>query len=270
MPDLPVPPEVEVPLTGGNVTAGLVRVGQTVRRPQTPYAARIRGVLAQLEHAGVEGVPRYLGTDDQGREVVSYLPGSTDFPADMLTNPQVVVAATGLLRRYHDATTGLVAAADGWAYSFADTARHEVICHNDFAPYNLLFEGGVPTGIIDFDLAGPGPRLRDVAYLAYWLSPLSFSGTDMTPAAQAEVAAGCPRLRLLCDTYGVPADAELLAMVDHVLSHMGSHAAARGMIGEVAAQRLAEGGHFDHWQAEHASFRATRAEIDAALGTKAG
>jgi thiamine kinase-like enzyme len=33
-----------------------------------------------------------------------------------------------------------------------------VICHNDFAPYNLVFTDWRPHAIIDFDTAGPRPR----------------------------------------------------------------------------------------------------------------
>ncbi len=51
----------------------------------------------------------------------------------------------------------------------------EVICHNDFATYNIIFNHEKPVGIIDFDLAfaAPGPRLWDMAYTLYTCVPLS-------------------------------------------------------------------------------------------------
>lgn len=259
--------ETEIPLTDGNVNAGVVRIGDTVRRATGVHSDHIHRFLAHLEHAGFAQAPRFLGIDDKGREILSVLPGSTEFPADMWTNEAVIVASAHMLRAYHDASHGFdFGAAEDWAFCYPDAARHEVICHNDFAPYNMVFNQGVPNGIFDFDLIGPGPRLRDLAYLAYWMAPLSYSTGDMADNGKAELARGCPRLKLLCATYGTHAYADLLAMVSEVLHHMGSQAAAVAMIGAEAAGKLREGGHFAHWQAEAVAFDASKANALAALG----
>ena len=76
----------------------------------------------------------------------------------------------------------------------------QVICHNDFAPYNLMFENGKLTGVIDLDLASPGPRVWDMAYTAYRFVPLTDpSNPDAPfPGAQAQarrLAAFCAGLR---------------------------------------------------------------------------
>lgn len=36
----------------------------------------------------------------------------------------------------------------------------QVICHNDFGPYNMVFDQEHLVGAIDFDTASPGPRMR--------------------------------------------------------------------------------------------------------------
>ena len=80
--------------------------------------------------------------------------------------------AARLMRRYHDATVGY-APPDGAVWQLQATpGPHEVICHNDFAPYNLVFTNWRPHAIIDFDTAGPGPRIWDVSYAAYRFVPL--------------------------------------------------------------------------------------------------
>ena len=257
----------EIPLSGGNVNEQVVKVGDTVRRAQSKHSANVHRLLRHLETAEFPHSPRFLGIDDKGRETLSFIAGSTDFPTSLWSNPQVPVVATKMLREFHDATVGLSVDPDGWAYAYPDTTRREVICHNDFAPYNMVFRDCLPVAIIDFDLAGPGPRLRDLAYLTYWLAPLSFSTGDMKAASEAELSAGCSRLRSMCATYGTMDYDGLLNMVAEVLVHMASHDAAQRMIGDAAAQRLADGGHFVHWKHEANAFEIHRGRVLNALKT---
>jgi aminoglycoside phosphotransferase (APT) family kinase protein len=84
--------------------------------------------------------------------------------------------------------------ADVWLNEYPDPERHEVICHNDFAPYNFVYSAGIPYAVIDFDLAGPGPRLKDLAYALYWMVPLSFNSGDQVDFAEADVTQRQPSL----------------------------------------------------------------------------
>lgn len=67
--------EAEVPLQGGRVTPAVVRVGNTVRRPPRMNAEFVHVLLNHLAAVGFDGTPRFLGTDEQGRDVLSYIEG---------------------------------------------------------------------------------------------------------------------------------------------------------------------------------------------------
>ena len=69
-------PVDEVPLPGGNV-GGAVRVDNTVRRVAGPWTPAVHALLEHLHAAGFDAVPRVLGIDDRGREVLSYIEGET-------------------------------------------------------------------------------------------------------------------------------------------------------------------------------------------------
>ena len=64
--------EAEVFLVGGIANRGrVVRIGDTVRRPQRATSPAIHALLRHLADVGFPGAPRFLGIDEQGREVLS-------------------------------------------------------------------------------------------------------------------------------------------------------------------------------------------------------
>src|SRR5512139_786480 len=93
----------EIALAGGRTTEGDVRVGDTVRRPTKARAPFVHALLRHLEARGFSGAPRFLGTDSEGRDTLSFLPG--DVPAELghFSDAQLMAAAR-LLRQLHDAT----------------------------------------------------------------------------------------------------------------------------------------------------------------------
>lgn len=248
--------ELETPLTGGNTNGEVVRVGDTVRRRQNKHSPTVHRLLMHLEKNGLETAPRFLGIDQENREILSFVKGDTDAPSELWEDSAGLVASAKILRDYHDATAGFdTSEGDSWAISDPDPARHEVICHNDFAPYNMTFVDGLPHGIIDFDLVGPGPRIRDLAYLAYWVVPLSFQAEDMKHRAETDLAQGSPRLKQICAAYGVACDIDILNMVGDLLDHMHDEDAMRAAVGAETTAHLKREGHLDHWQREAAAFQ---------------
>jgi Ser/Thr protein kinase RdoA (MazF antagonist) len=155
--------DAEIPLQGGRITPAVVRVGQTVRRPPRLTAEFVHVLLEHLAAVGFDGAPRFLGTDDKGRDILSYIEGVV--PAELgWHKDEVLVAAAQLIRSFHDATVGLL------GYQAGTPQRLEVICHNDLSPCNFVFRAGIPIALIDFDTAAPGTRLMDLGYAAWlWL-----------------------------------------------------------------------------------------------------
>lgn len=158
-------------LRGGNLSV-VVRVGDTVRRPTGPWTPTIHALLRHLEARGFDGAPRVHGIDDEGREILDFVPGAMAWP-DMgaLATDDGLARAADLLRRYHDAVADFVPPADAtWQLDEmrADGERHlggesPIVCHNDCAAWNLVM-GDDRWAFIDWDVAGPRPRLWDVAY----------------------------------------------------------------------------------------------------------
>jgi hypothetical protein len=95
-------------LTGDGVTQGSVRIGDTVRRPLRPFSLTVQAYLAHLRDAGFTGAPLPLGVDEQGREVLSFVPG--DVPRNPLppetAGDEVLVALARLIRALHEASAG--------------------------------------------------------------------------------------------------------------------------------------------------------------------
>jgi hypothetical protein len=146
---------VEEPLLGGNWTPGIVRVGDTVRRPRTHGSEFASKLLTYLHEVGYNAAPRYLGIDEEGRDIYEFIPGeTTSHPSE---RDEAAYAAGGeMLRRLHDAT----------AHSPLAGAE-ECVGHGDPGPFNTIFQNGMPVAFIDWDSAHPRAWMPDLAYLAW-------------------------------------------------------------------------------------------------------
>ncbi len=225
--------EIEEPLAGGMDSGGrVVRVGDTVRRPikRAGPAAAVRELLVHLEAVGFDGAPRFLGIDDQGREVLSFIDGQVPlppFPAWSMTDTALVSVAR-LLCRFHDATGSLnPSAIDGWFTSWADPAGGNVVCHNDACPQNVVFRDGEAIALIDFDLAAPGRRLWEVASAARDWCPLTEPQWRHHHPRELD---GVARLRLFARGYGVSDEDSSLLVETIMLSWQQAMAHIRGQI----------------------------------------
>jgi Phosphotransferase enzyme family len=194
-------PETE--LEGGTSNRGLVvRVGNTVRRPQTATSPAAHALLRHLEEVGFDGAPRFLGQDEHGREVLSYVDGdaATAPPPAWALTDVALVSVADLLRRYHDAVQSFDPAPYDWPTIVPAAYRGKIVSHNDPNLDNVVFRDGRAAALIDFDLASPGSELWDVALAARLWVPLR----DPVDVPDRRAGRVPERLRLLSDAYGLP------------------------------------------------------------------
>jgi hypothetical protein len=192
----------EILLVGGTANRGqVVRIGDTVRRPQRPTSPATHALLRHLRDVGFTGAPRFLGTDELDREVLSYVPGTAvtpPFPGWALTD-EALTSVAALLLGYHRAVETFDPSPYVWPSSPPETFSGELISHNDVNLDNVVFRGGQAVALIDFDLASPGSRLWDVAGAARLWVPLR-PQRYVDDIRRGHVLA---RLRLFVDSYGL-------------------------------------------------------------------
>lgn len=204
----------ESPLLGGN-TSEVVRIGATVRRPSGHWTPAVHDLLRYLEAAGFAESPRVLGSDGQGREILSFIEGETTMQhpwPDWAWAEDTLAQAGRLLRRYHDTVATFPGAPRHWLAGPAGVAPGQVVCHNDFAPYNVVYRDGRIIGLIDWDWAGPAAPEWDLAMAAYAWVPLLDPpvAARLEPRPPADLGG---RLRLLLDSYGLSDREGFVALV---------------------------------------------------------
>jgi len=202
--------EAEVPLPGGDVTDGVVRVGNTVRRPIGPHSHLVHDVLAHLALVGFAGSPQFLGLDDEGREVLTFVAGEVavrPWPA-WVADERRIISVARLVRSYDDAVATLPIPESSVDPQFATppgipasiAGRAELLGHMDVTPENVVFSNGVAVALIDFDLVRPATRTEEVGNVLVWWAPLMPIGDrelvlrDVDPFARAKV---------IVDAYGL-------------------------------------------------------------------
>lgn len=183
--------EHEVPLEGGAI-AEVVRVGDTVRRSTGPWTPEVHALLRHLEAVGCDLAPRLLGVDERGREILTYLPGTTidDHHLDLLELDETLVRAGAFVAELHAA---LPCHADG-----------TMTLHGDLGPWNVLLDGD-RWFAIDWDSTHRGEAAWEVAYCLHTFCNL-WAHRALAPAEAVR------RMRAFAAGYGL-GDDDLAATV---------------------------------------------------------
>jgi hypothetical protein len=154
-----------------------------VRRPAGPWSPFVHALLESVVPLGLAPVPVAL---DESWETVTWIDGvAGERPlSDDVRSDEALVSVARLLRAIHDAFDGAV-------------------CHNDVGPWNVIFEGRDAVGLIDWDLAGPGPRIWDVAGAAWHFVPL-YDDAECLRIGWPSVPDRMRRVELFVAAYGLP------------------------------------------------------------------
>ena len=175
--------------------------GDVVTRPASSWSKSVHQLLTHLHNHGFTSVPKPLGFDVDGNEQVSFVDGAVH--NSLITaearSETALISAAQLLRHYHDATASFISSETiDLPWMLPSLKPIEVMCHGDYAPYNVAQKNDRVIGIFDFDTAHPAPRVWDVAYAVYRWAPLV---GDHNTEGFGSLGEKIGRAKLFCDAY---------------------------------------------------------------------
>lgn len=183
-----------------------------VYRPRGKWSKTIHSLLSHITENGFNAAPKPYGFDDKDNEILSYVEGDVfNYPLKgNIATTEALTSAAKLLRLYHDASSSFLLnhSVESLEWMLPSREPMEVICHGDYAPYNVALIGLEAVGIIDFDTAHPAPRVWDIAYAVYCWAPFKTNEYD----AMGNLGSQSIRAKQFCDAYGL-LDVDRLALV---------------------------------------------------------
>lgn len=164
-------------------------------------------LLQYLEQVGFPYSPRFLGIDDEGREILSYIEGVVSavqpWP-ELIWRDETLRRVIGVVREYQDAVSGYRPGDDShWRFATGGCRGDEIVCHNDVGPTNVVFsETGNVVGVIDWEMAAPAQPSNDMAHVAWWWVPLVHPAlsTRLGAPVESDVTS---RLTMVSDAFGI-------------------------------------------------------------------
>jgi hypothetical protein len=237
----------------------LVRSGDVVRHPRHAWSEATRMLLQQLEAVGFPYSPRVVG-DQDGADLLTFIPGASGADGWVpVVEDAGVEAFAQLLHAYHQAVADWHPAVDPTWFdgSVGVGDPGQVVCHGDFGPWNVVWDGTTPVGLLDFEYARPGDPLEDVAYALEYVVPFRDDATCLRWHRFTEPPDRRRRLALFAEAYGLTSTDGLVDRVilrQHEQLEMVRRLADRGdrrQVDLVAKGYLAELADRIEWSVAH-------------------
>jgi hypothetical protein len=196
-------------------------------------------MLTHLHRVGFTGAPRVLAVEAD-IEVLSWIPGRAACAPlpDWSLADESLISVADLIRRFHLAMRSFDGTGLSWGRPVPARYRGSLVSHNDLHPGNIVFDGGLAVGLIDFDLAGPGSAVWDVATAVRNWCPLVDDADVPPPLADRR----CDRLALFLDAYGLAASDRIAVVRALVANHDWTYRIVTD------AARSGHPGFRDYWQ----------------------
>ncbi|NDI33218.1 phosphotransferase [Chengkuizengella sediminis] len=210
-------------LIGGRI-GKIHKIGETVVRPSNKWTKDIHCFLQFLHEEGVDIVPKPFGINEKKEEILSFIPGDVfNYPLpEKLLIDSMIVSSSKLLLKFHKYSERYVSRLTNYEQWMLPVSYPiEVMCHGDFAPYNVTIVNNEAAGIIDFDTLHPGPKMWDISYAIYRWVPFDSHGNLKEQIRKA---------KLFLDTYGVDSESKtsfisiLIARLNSLTDFMRSEA----------------------------------------------
>ncbi|ANS75267.1 hypothetical protein AWM70_12185 [Paenibacillus yonginensis] len=200
-------------LTGGR-TGQIHKVEETVIRPANAWTPHVHKFLNFLHEEGAVFVPKPYGINDRQEEILSFMPGEVfHYPLpDPMLSDSMLVSAARLLMKFHQSSERYISKLTNHEqWMLPAVLPIEVMCHGDFAPYNVTIVGDEASGIIDFDTLHPGPRMWGIGYAVYRWVPFH---NPKSPGSSGNLKEQIRKTKLFLDTVGAsPQDKESFVAV---------------------------------------------------------
>lgn len=199
-----------------------------------PWTPAVHALLDYLEDAGFPYSPRVVGIDGSF-EILTYIDGESGPQGwGKVVDENGLTAAARLLRQYHDTVAAWQPDQEPVWFTGQTGAGGpgEVVCHGDFGPWNIVWQGTSPVGLLDWEYANLASPRQDVAYALEYMVPFRSDEACVEGLRYPKPPNRRRRLELFAEAYGL---SSVDGLVDDVVAVQRA--------GVDTVRQLAEKGH---------------------------